>query len=148
MAVRLRWAIALLAWLAASAPASAQTIAETASRWGLVGSWRLNCKVPVDRNNADLKYVVRSGKLFHDREFGNSRDSSVVMSAKLLPGGVIEIIVNFTSLSQVREFSFMKNGNNSIRAMSNRNVNTGEYSVKAGKFTSGGGTTPWQIRCK
>jgi hypothetical protein len=32
--------------------------------------------------------------------------------------------------------------------MSNRNVDTNEYSVRDGKFTANGNATPWQTRCR
>jgi hypothetical protein len=141
-------ALVLLAVLAASGAALAQTTAQTASKWGLLGTWRLDCSKPMGRSNPDLSYVVRGGKLFHDREWGDTRDSSAVVLATSKADGTLEMVVNFTSLSQTRQFSFMKASGNRIRALSNRNVNTNEYSVRDGKFTSNGKPTPWQTRCR
>ena len=125
-----------------------QTVAETASRWGLVGSWRLDCSQPVSRSDGELKYVVRGGKLYHDRDFGNARDSSPVMSATRKADGSLELLVKFESLNQTRQFAFIKGSDGRIRATSNRNVDTNEYSIKDGKFTANGNSPPWQSRCR
>jgi hypothetical protein len=134
--------------LAMFGTAFAQTVAETASKWGLLGSWKLDCSQATSRSNGDLRYVVRGGKLFHDREFGDARDSSAVMSATTKADGTIEIVVNFASFSQTRQFSFIKGSDGRIRALSNRNVDTNEYSIEGGKFTANGNDTPWQSRCR
>ena len=99
-------------------------------------------------SNPDLKYLVKGNKLFHDREFGDRRDSSQIMSATIKPDGSMELVVNFTSLSQTRQFSFIKGGDGRIRATSNRNVDTNEYTVVDGKFTANGNSTPWQSDCR
>lgn len=148
LALTRRLAVALFALLAATEAVPAQTIADTARTWGLLGTWRLDCSKPLSSSNPDLKYVVRDGKVHHDREFGNTRDSSLVASLKAKSDGTLEIIVNFTSLSQVREFTFTKGAENRIRATSNRDVNTNTYSVRNGKFIANGNDTPWQTRCK
>lgn len=141
-------ALFTLGVLATFDTASAQTIAETASRWGLLGSWKLDCSQPTSRSNGDLRYVVRGGKLYHDRDFGDAKDSSAVMSATRKADGSIEIVVSFASLSQTRQFSFRKGSDGRIRAISNRNVDTNEYSIKDGKFTANGNDAPWQSRCR
>jgi len=141
-------AFVLLGSLTSASGVSAQTVVEVATKWGLLGTWQLDCKAPVSRTNAALSYVVRGGKLFHDRQFGDSSDSSAITSAKLKPGGMIEITVHFTSISQTRQQVDVKRSDGRRRTMSNRNVDTNEYSVKDGKFTAKGGETPWQTRCR
>jgi hypothetical protein len=123
------------------------SITDTVFRWGLIGTWRLNCSAPASRSDGELKYVIRGGKLFHDREFGDARDSSPVMSATSKADGSLELVVKFDSLSQTRQFSFIKGGDGRIRAISNRNVANNEYTIKDGKFTSNGNPPPWQTRC-
>ena len=143
-----RFGLAVLCVLATLDASSAQTVADVASKWGLVGTWRLDCKQPLSNSNPDLKYVVRDGKLFHDREFGDRGDSSSVQTARRRSDGSIELVVNFSSLSQIREFSFVKGDDGRIRVTSNRDVNTNEFSVRDGKFVANGNTTAWQSRCK
>ena len=127
--------------------AQGQSVAETAARWGLLGSWRIDCGQPISSSNGDLSYVVRSGMLFHDREFGNTRDSNPVVAATAKRNGMLEITVNFRALSQTRQFSFIKGRDGRIRAIANRNVETDEYTVKDGKLIANGNMTPWQTRC-
>lgn len=149
MHARIRpFAVALLAVLLSPEASSAQTIAETASRWGLVGTWRIDCSQPVSRSDGELKYVVRAGRLYHDRNFGDAQDSSAVMSATRKADGSLELVVKFDSLNQTRQFAFIKGGDGRIRAISNRNVDTNEYTIKDGKFTANGNTPPWQTRCR
>jgi hypothetical protein len=125
-------------------------VVETASNWGLLGTWRLDCSKPASRSDGALQYVVRGGKLFHDREFGDARDSNVVVSATRKANGSLEIAVNFVSFSppQTRQFSFVKGSDGRIRAISNRNVDTNEYSIRDGKFTANGNAPPWQTHCR
>jgi hypothetical protein len=142
------FSLALLTVLAASEPLHAQTAAETARTWGLLGTWRLDCNKPASRADGELQYVVREGKLFHDREFGDARDSSTVTSLVAKADGSIDVVVNFTSIGQTREFSLIKGKDGRIRATSNRNVDTNEYSIRDGKFSFNGASTPWQTRCR
>jgi hypothetical protein len=139
--------LSLLGVLATTGLAYAQTTAETARGWGLLGTWRLDCSRPMDRSNPDLKYVVRDGRLYHDREFGDANDSSAVVTAVVKADKSLEIVVKFDSLKQTRQFSFMKGPDGRIRAVANRNVDTNEYSVRDGNFTSNNNPTPWQTRC-
>jgi hypothetical protein len=140
--------LVLLGVLATSEALLAQTVADTASRWGLLGNWRIDCSKPASRSNGELKYVVKGGKLFHDREFGDVRDSTPVMSATTKADGSIEIVINLVSRSETRQFSLIKGSDGRIRAMSNRNVDTNQYSIVDGKFTANGNATPWQTRCR
>lgn len=139
----------MLASLVSSA-AFAQTVVATAAKWDLLGSWRLDCTAPVSRSNAALSYVVRGGKLFHDRDFGgeSKSDSSPVTAATIKPDGTLEITIPFASISATRQFAFVRASDGRIRALYNRNVDTDEYSIKDGKFTANGNTTPWQTRCQ
>ena len=140
--------LALLAVVATSEASLAQTVAATVSKWGLIGTWRLDCSKPASRSDGDLKYEVRGGRVFHDREFGDGRDSNAVVSAARKADGSLQIAVHFASFSQTRQFSLIKGSDGRIRATSNRNVDTNEYSIKDGKFTANGNPTPWQTRCR
>ena len=143
-----RFSLVLSVVLATAEASWAQTVAEIASRWGLLGTWRLDCSEPSSRSDGALRYVVGDGKLFHDRESGDVRDSSPVMSATAKADGSIEIVVNLVSFSQTRQSSVVKGSEGRIRAVSNRNVDTNGYSIRDGKFTANGNDTPWQTRCR
>ena len=140
-------AFVLMGVLAGSA-ACAETVAETAARWGLIGVWRLDCSVPLSTSAPRLMFVVKNGQLFHDRDFGDRQDSSQVQSVTIKPDGSLDLVVRFTVLSQTRQFAFIKGGPDRKRAWYNRNVDTDEYTVVDGKFTANGNPTPWQFHCR
>jgi hypothetical protein len=143
-------ALAFLAALASSSPSLAQTVAETASKWGLLGTWKLDCAAPASGSNVALSYVVRGGRLFHDRDGGASKqytDSNQVASARVNPDGTLEVTIPFASLSQTRQIAFIRGADGRIRVLYNKNVDTGEYSIKGGAFTSDGRLSAWQSRC-
>jgi hypothetical protein len=139
--------VALAALFVACGVSSADSAVDTATSWGLLGTWRLDCKAQASRADPDLIFVVRSGQLFHDRNWGDGSDSSAVLSATATAGGGLMVTVKFASLSQTRQWAYVKQDDNHIRAMSNRNVDTDDYSVRDGKFTANGNSTSWQTRC-
>lgn len=141
-------AVALLAGFSSASSVSAQTVAGTATKWGLVGVWQLDCKAPVSESNGALKYAVRGGKLFHDRDFGGGRtDSSAVTAVTIKSDETLEVTIPFASISQTRQFAFFKAADGRIRALYSKNVDTDEYSIRDGKFVANGNATPWQSRC-
>ena len=134
--------------LGASPPASfAQSSVEAAEIWGLLGTWRLDCKAPASRGNPDLKYAVRDSKLFHDRNFGDTTDSHQVIAATPRPDDLLELIVNFNEFHETRQYGFVHGGPDRLRAIYNRNVDTGDYSIRDGKLTASGNPSGWQYRC-
>ena len=88
------------------------------------------------------------GKLFVDRAFGDGTDSSAITAAVVKADGALDIVIIFTSISQARQLAQIKGSDGRMRAITNRNVNTNDYSVRDGKFTANGNATPWQIRCR
>ena len=139
----------LAVFLAAAAfEARAQSNADIAARWGLIGTWKVDCRAPTSRSNTAITYAVRQGQLFMDRNYGDGQDSSTIQSATAKPGGLLEIVTTIPSISQTRQFAFTKGPDGRKRAMSNRDTNTGTYTVVDGKFTSNGNPTPWQTSCR
>jgi hypothetical protein len=45
-----RWITAALLWVAFASLAHAETLAATVERWGLLGSWSVDCALPPDRD--------------------------------------------------------------------------------------------------
>ena len=133
---------------AASVEARAQSNADIAQRWGLIGTWKVDCRAPTSRSNTAITYAVRQGQLFMDRSYGDGQDSSTIQSATLKPGGLLEIVTHISSISQTRQFVFSKGPDGRKRALSNRDTNAGTYTVVDGKFTSNGNPTPWQTSCR
>jgi len=137
---------ALLAF--AVSAASAQTAAEAAAQWGLLGTWKLDCSKQASTNDPDLIFVVRQGRLIHDRNWGDGRDSSPVVSAGPSPDDGFRVRARFDSLSQTREWIYTRGSDGRIRSVSNRDVDTDKYTVRDGVITANGNPTAWQTRCR
>jgi hypothetical protein len=145
--IRLTLAIAFSLLLALSA--SAETVAATARKWGLIGPWSLDCSLKPDRNRGTvLAYEIAPGdRVVHRRNFGDGTDENEVVTAEVSGEGMLNLRVFFPSLKQTREYGMIKQADGSIRAMYNRNERD-EYTIKDGKITASGNPTPSQHKCK
>jgi hypothetical protein len=145
--IRLTLAIAFSLLLALSA--SAETVAATARKWGLIGPWSLDCSLKPDRNRGTvLAYEIAPGdRVVHRRNFGDSTDESEVVTAEVSGEGMLNLRVFFRSLKQTREYGMIKQADGTMRAMYNRNEKD-EYTIKDGKITANGNPTPSQHKCK
>ena len=95
--------------------ARAETVAETLARWGLLGTWATDCSRPPSQANHRLSYVARAGgRAFHERNFGNTRDSREIRAAALRPGGLIEVVADFGALGGVRKWTMIKDADGRI----------------------------------
>jgi hypothetical protein len=143
--------LVVLSLLAASRTSLAQTAADAASKWGLLGTWMADCSKAANSGNTAVRYVVKEGQLFYERDLGSgaSTDSNQVMSATMKPDGSIEIVVNFASVlpAQTRRFALTKGKDGRMRVISNINVASKEYSIVNGTLIASGDATPWQTRC-
>ena len=144
--IRLMLAIPLL--LALAPRASAETVTETASKWGLIGPWSQDCSLPPDHDRGMvLIYAIERGdRLMYRRNLGDTRDDREVVGADLSADGMLNLRVYFPSLNQTREYGLMKLPDGTMRAMYNRNQK-GEYTIRDGKFTANGNPTPLQHKC-
>jgi hypothetical protein len=142
-------AVCVAAWLALADGAAAQSVADVASRWGLIGTWSLDCSKPASGSNGYLSYAVRAGgKVAHERNFGDRSDTNDVQQARTGHGGTLELVVHFPALNQTRKFTMLMGPDGRTRAMSNSRIDGTEVTIKAGKFTANGAITPWQTRCR
>jgi hypothetical protein len=144
-----RLALATLVSLTLTLTASAETVAETARKWGLIGPWSLDCSLPPDRNKGSvLAYEVAPGdRVVHRRNFGGTTDESEVISAEVSRNGMLNLRVFFPQLKQTREYGFVMQSDGTMRAMYNRNQKH-QYTIRDGKFTANGNRTPPQHKCK
>lgn len=144
-----RLALTLAALTALPSGAGAQNQAETASRWGLIGTWALDCSKPAGNDNGYLTYAIRrAGHLTHERDFGDRQDSNEVEEVNIGAGGALELIVSYPMLKQARRYSLIMGPDGRTRAMSNSKTDGTEQTIKDGKFTYDGKATPWQVRCR
>src|SRR5277367_4943551 len=144
--IRLMPAIPVL--LALALQASAGAVTETASKWGLIGPWSLDCSLPPDRGRGTLlSYViVRGDRLMHRRSFGDDKDENEVVGAQVSVDGVLNLRVFFPSMKQTREYGLMMQPDGAMCAMYTGNQQ-GEYRIREGKFTANGNPTPPQHKC-
>lgn len=128
--------------------ARGETVAETMARWGLIGTWAMDCSRPPSRSNFHLSYVARGeGRVFHERDLGGLRDSREIRAARLRPGGLIEVVADFGKLVGVRKWTMMKGADGRIRTLSNSRIDGTDTTVRDGRLVSSGAETPWQTRC-
>jgi hypothetical protein len=128
---------------------SAETLAQTAREWGLIGPWSLDCSLAPDRNKgAVLAYKIEpGGRVVHRRNFGDTMDESEIVTAEVSGNGMLNLRVFFPEFKQIREYGLMMQPDGTMRAMYNRNQK-GEYTIKDGRFTANGNPTPSQHRCR
>jgi hypothetical protein len=142
-------ALALVALAAPIHAAQAQSIAETLSRWGLLGTWALDCSKPASSSNGYLSYAIRrAGQVSHERDFGDRQDVNEVQQARMGLGGALELVVHFPGLSQTRQFTLVMGVDGRIRTIANSKVDGTQPTIKDGKFTANDADSPWQVRCR
>jgi hypothetical protein len=142
-------ALLVAALLSSADAAMAQTPADTLRRWGLLGTWALDCSKPASSSNGYLGYVADStGKVTHNREFGDRQDINTVEKARTGKGGALELTVNFPGLSQTRKYTMVMGLDGRIRTVANSRADGTEPTIKDGKFTANGHDSPWQTRCR
>jgi hypothetical protein len=135
-------------WVAFTPAAGAESLAATVEQWGLLGSWAVDCAARPDRDKgALLTYEIRKdGRVMYQRNFGEAKDESEVVSATVNTDGLLNVMVYFPSLQQTREFGLLLSKQGSLRAIYNRSER-GEYTIRDGKYVATGAPTPSQQRC-
>jgi hypothetical protein len=139
--------VGLLATLQAPA-ASAQTVADTLERWGLLGTWAVRCDRPPTIGNSYLSYVKGGrGEVLHKRNFGSRRDSRKVLFATVSREGLLELVADFGMGVGLRRWSLIRAPDGRIRAMASSRADGSGVTIRDGRFVIGGKTSPWMRRC-
>src|SRR5207248_9635719 len=88
-----RITLATLLLLTLAPGASASTVTETAGRWGLIGSWSLDCSLAPDRDRGTILIyaTARGGRLMFRRDFGDEKDDNEVGGAKVSDDGLLNL---------------------------------------------------------
>jgi len=143
-----RLTLAIVVFLTLALDAQAETIAETVLKWGLIGSWSLDCSLAPDRKQGTvLSYeIARGGRVVHRRDFGDAIDEGRLLSTEVSGDGMLNLRVYFPRLKEMREYGLMMQPDGAMRAIYNRNRKR-EYTIKDGKFTANGNPTPPQHKC-
>jgi hypothetical protein len=144
-----RLALALMVFgMLASRAMAEESIAETLSKWGLIGPWSLDCARPPDHDKgAVLAYEIAGDDVINRRDFGDASDEGKVISATVTNDGLLNLRVYFALVKQTREYGLMMQPDGTMRAIYNRNDKK-QYTIKDGKFTTDGKPTPPQHKCE
>ena len=127
--------------------ASAETAAEVAARWRLLGQWKPDCSSPTSRANTVFNFVARDGKLYQDRDMGDWQDSSLVMEATVQPDGSIELTTVLGGAAGTRTTVLRMQDEAHFLVWSNRAAGTQPYTIKDGRFANGSNVRPLLMRC-
>jgi hypothetical protein len=143
-----RLVAAAMLWIAAGCAARAETLAATVTKWGLLGSWAIDCSLRPDRGKgAVLTYEIQQdGRVMYRRNFGDARDENELVGAAIDEDGLLNISVFFPSLRETREFGLALDQDGDLHAIYNRNQR-GDYTIKDGKFVKTGTPAPAQHKC-
>ncbi len=145
-----RFALLIAILVAGSAPAAAQgSPAVVMEQWGLLGTWSVRCDQPASMSNSHYRFVAAAdGRAYQEREFGDPgrNDRSEIVSAELRGDGTLALMVNFTSVGQVRLNVYAKSEGR-VRVVYNRGPG-GDVSVENGVLKHNGQPTPWTSRCR
>jgi hypothetical protein len=144
-----RLALATVFFLGLAAHASAETVAETARNWGLIGSWARDCSVKPGRDQAAvLAYeIAGDGRAVHRRNFGDTTDENEVVTAEVSGDDMLNLRVFFPGFKQTRQYGLMKQPDGSMRTMYNHDQKD-DYSIRDGLFTANGNPTPALRKCR
>jgi hypothetical protein len=140
--------VGLLLALGQSAVARAETPAETAAAFGLLGTWAVDCRLPPSAANGYLTYAATpGGNIAHDRDFGSQRNIGEVVRASLTAGG-IDLVVFFPVSAQSRQITIARAADGRLRTIADSFINSNEYAIRDGKLLATGTEMPWQMRCR
>lgn len=124
----------------------AQSVADVVERWGLLGTWSVDCLVP-SKQFASVSYSRASdGAIVRTAKFGDGEPTTAqVVAARNEPDGSLVLTEKYPN--RVMTVAIQKAQNGRIRSMSSRET-SGEYLIRDGKFTANNADTPSLSRCR
>ena len=126
---------------------SAGTTAETARKWGSIGTWAVDCAVPPDRDQPFIIYeITAEDRMMMRRDYGNRKDEHEVSSAELSGDGILTLRIFFPAFKTTRDNGIAMQSDGSIRAIFNRNEKD-EYIIRDGKFVANSNPTVALHKC-
>ncbi|MFO1114536.1 MAG: hypothetical protein U1E28_02550 [Beijerinckiaceae bacterium] len=143
-------AVCALAALTFGSPAArtespAETPAELAARWGLIGDWRAACGGPVSPANPVHRFLVREGRLVEENLLGDRTIAGTIDKAALREDGALVMEIDYPGGR--RERIAVRYGPGARRIVSDRDVATDQYAIRNGRMTANGELTPAESRC-
>lgn len=132
--------------LVATLPVQAQSAAEVLREAGIEGTWSVNCSVPPGDRNGHHTYIYEGGGVREARDFGNSRDSSDVIRARIFDDGTLEIVTRNPQFTW--RVVYRRLGDGKIRAItSGEEGGTNRLTIQNGRFLHNGNETQALVRC-
>ena len=129
-----------------SAQAQQPSVIQTITRWGLLGTWAVDCDKP-SKDGSRVTYEIRNGRPAYVRDLGGGRrDIADIGRAFVNPDGSLVTRLDFSSVIGERYVTLIRGPDAKIRAKVNQGAN-GSYTVFDGKTVHDGVPTRWQARC-
>ena len=138
--------VALLGIAGGAARAQAPSPADAAEKWGLIGTWALNCSQPASKDNLYMTYERQDRSLAISRNLGGFKDVNFATKAWITERGELEMIVHFKAFSKVMTSLLAKIDADRFHTVSNRDQD-GTYTIREAKFTRDGVVAPSMARC-
>jgi len=139
-----------IAVAAISAAAFAETDANLARQWGLLGTWSTDCSKPPTESDPYLVYQVAGAKIVHRRDYPkNFSDTNQIKSVELVDGGGIKLEIYFADLNppQTRVYELYRDGDK-MHTKYNYRVSDGSYSIKDFVIVANGQPAVWIYKCQ
>jgi hypothetical protein len=144
-----RWCALALGVIILSGHSSAQaqtSVIQTITRWGLLGTWAVDCDKP-GKDGSRVTYEVRNGRPVSVRDLGGSRrDIADIERVMVDSDGSLQMRLDFSSAIGTRYVTIIRGSDAKIRAKVNQGAD-GSYTVRDGKTVHDGVPTRWQARC-
>jgi len=144
---------------AISAAAFAETDANLARQWGLLGTWSTDCSRPPTENDPYLIYQAAGDKVLHRRDYPKlaesnpnypkDTDASPIRSVELVDGGGIKLEIYLPDFDppQTRVYELYRDGDK-MHTKYNYRVSDGSYSIKDFVIVANGQPAVWIYKCQ
>jgi len=145
--IRQSLALFILALMAGTA--SADTPADIAREWGLIGRWAIDCAAPVKRgaNNSVAYEITREGQLIYRSDPADRNRAYVVMDVTRGENNMLILHTVFPDFGQTRENGIVLQADGTLRSIYNRD-DAGNYTASDGRFIASGRETSGLHRCE
>jgi hypothetical protein len=154
----MRWGACLVVALAMASveTANAQSVANTITEFGLIGTWAADCTQPASSSNYITVYAIKSSgevsRTYYDQP-GHIYNNYKITSAERQAPDMLSYqqIWDFegssANLAGDRVQVLLNMADNKFQIVSSQGSD-GSFFVKDRKFPSSGDETPWQFRCQ
>jgi hypothetical protein len=155
----MRWRVCLVAALTMATinVARAQSVADTITEFGLIGTWAADCTQPASTSNYLTLYAVNNSgevsRTYYDKP-GHVYDNYKITSAKRQAPDMLwyEQVWDFKGYAPAdktgeRMQVVLNMADNKFQIVSSQGSD-GSFFVKDRKFSGSGNESPWQFRCQ